>query len=434
MKKISLLICLALIASCGGSPETAPTTTATPTTTLPPIFKTPSPEFQSLGSYDRFDESFENAFSASLTSEFENLSKKMGISTAVYQNGKLWSEVAGNSNENTPLTTASPFAVMSSSKTFLGPLILSQIEEGLYGLNDLLPDLMLDDPDFQSLNHEMIPTATVEQYLLQRSGGGETQSTTPAKYFMMVAPNWKPADFMKLLHEPAGPPGPFRYADANANLLGMLAEHKGEDHLEALYKRKYFDPLNIQAGLRPTMETPSNMTTPYGEKSWYGGAPGWGDLTKIPIFDGFDSIEADGRSAWAGAGIVSTAENMARWAYELYSPNGSAVPSSIREQITTSIVDELVQGFPYPQKYGYMTTLRQHSLSDGRIIESYGHPGGGWGYSSALFYSPDLDVAISILANTELTWDNFRATCTTFTNQEHPAGCIAKGFFETLAE
>ena len=33
MKKISLLICLALVASCGGSSETATTTTAAPTTT-----------------------------------------------------------------------------------------------------------------------------------------------------------------------------------------------------------------------------------------------------------------------------------------------------------------------------------------------------------------------------------------------------------------
>ena len=41
---------------------------------------------------------------------------------------------------------------------------------------------------------------------------------------------------MQLLNEPAGPPGPFRYADANSHLLGMLAEHMGGEHLEALYK------------------------------------------------------------------------------------------------------------------------------------------------------------------------------------------------------
>ena len=33
----------------------------------------------------------------------------------------------------------------------------------------------------------MIPNATVEQYLLQRSGGGGTESTSPAKFFMMVS-------------------------------------------------------------------------------------------------------------------------------------------------------------------------------------------------------------------------------------------------------
>ena len=33
---------------------------------------------------------------------------------------------------------------------------------------------------------------------------------------------------------------------------------------------------------------------------------------------------------------------------------------------------------------------------------TYGHPGGGGGYSSVLMYSPKLDIAISVLANSEL--------------------------------
>ena len=449
MKKISLILCICFLVSCGGNSEittpvttttaapttttTPPTTTTTPptTTTAVPIIKTPAPIFEPLTSFARFEEGVENSFSNALNSEFEKLSRKMGISAAVFSNGKLWSEAVGNADESRLLTTDTPLAVMSSSKTFLGALILNQIEDGLYRLDDYLPDLMINDSDFQTLNKDMIPYATVEQYLLQRSGGGGTESTSPAKFFMMVSPTWRPVDFMKLLNEPAGPPGPFYYADANSNLLGMLAEHIGGDHLEALYKKEFFDPLGIQAGLRPTMQTPENIAIPYGQKAWYGGSPGWGDLTTIELFKDVDSVEADGRGAWAGAGIVSTSENMARWGYELYSTNGNAVSSNVRQQILSSVVDELVDGFPVPQKYGYQTTVRAHSLSDGSIMETYGHPGGGWGYSSALFYSPELDATISVLANTELSFENM-GSCATFFDREHPAGCIARSFLEAL--
>ena len=67
------------------------------------------------------------------------------------------------------------------------------------------------------------------------------------------------------------------------------------------------------------------------------------------------------------------------------------------------------------------------------MIETYGHPGGGWGYSSAFFYSPELDATISILANTELSFENMGG-CATFFDREHPAGCIARDFLEALSE
>ena len=453
------LAALLVVSGCGGGSEiaaptttavpattstAAPTTTAVPatTSTAAPI-KVEAPEFSSSNSHEEFSGALQTAFSQALTSEFEAIPLRMGISAAVHQGttGRLWSQALGNAVASRSMTTATPLSVMSSSKTFLAALVLTQIENGLYSLDDHLPTLLAGDHDFQSLDPSTIPDATVEQYLAQRSGGGDGQSRTPAKYFMMVAPTWKPADLVRLL-EPAGPAGPFRYANANAWLLGMLAEHMGQDHLHALYDRAFFQPLNVQAGLRPTIETPADMAHPYGDRSRWGGAAGsgWGDLTEIEIFAQVDSIEADGRSAWAGAGITSTAENMARWAYELYSPSGLAVSTSIRQQIVESVYDEIVDCCPQPVRYGYMTAFQSFTLSDGTVIETYGHPGGGWGYSSALFYSPALDVSVSVLANTKRTDSPTtrdgapRSSCATQIDFSiDPLACIARGIFETLA-
>ena len=41
-------------------------------------------------------------------------------------------------------------------------------------------------------------------------------------------------------------------------------------------------------------------------------------------------------------------------------------------------------------------------MSDGTSLMTYGHPGGGGGYSSLLLYSPKMDISVSVLANSEL--------------------------------
>ena len=102
-----------------------------------PLIQIASPIFSQLKGYSEFNSELRYAFSTALTNEFNSVYEdKMGISVAVYQNGKLWSMTEGMATTDRPLYVETPFAVMSTSKTFLSALILSQIEEGLYKLND----------------------------------------------------------------------------------------------------------------------------------------------------------------------------------------------------------------------------------------------------------------------------------------------------------
>ena len=110
---------------------------------------------------------------------------------------------------------------------------------------------------------------------------------------------------------------------------------------------------------------------------------------------------------------------MARWAYELYRPDGVAISESVRNQLLDSfsaarIPDWAVTG----ESYGYFVSKRTFQLSDSTTITAYGHPGGGGGYASVMYYSPELDLAISILANSEM---RFRGAC----GPEKPMNCIA---------
>ena len=104
-------------------------TTQAPAVTTP-LIQIATPIFSQLKGYSEFNSELRYAFSTALTNEFNSVYEdKMGISVAVYQNGKLWSMTEGMATIDRPLYVETPFAVMSTSKTFLSALILSQIEE-----------------------------------------------------------------------------------------------------------------------------------------------------------------------------------------------------------------------------------------------------------------------------------------------------------------
>ena len=49
-----------------------------------------------------------------------------------------------------------------------------------------------------------------------------------------------------------------------------------------------------------------------------------------------------------------------------------------------------------------MITQPYISLPDGSEINAYGHPGGEVGWNAWIYYSPALDVALSLHANAEI--------------------------------
>ena len=208
--------------------------------------------------------------------------------------------------------------------------------------------------------------------------------------------------------DPPIPPGTHHYTATSSFLLGLVAEHKGGDNLHALYEAEFFEPLSLKAGLLPHIQTPTNMSRTYSDLTNYGGVPGWGNVQDVAIYSGYDWWETEGRRNWACCGVVSTPESIARWGYELFSPNGSAVSANVRQQLIDSFRD-LTEKAGGPWLYGMHVAMKEQRLSDGTVIQTYGHPGGGSGATSDLFYVPLLDLAIALQANTE---DIFQAaTC-----------------------
>ncbi len=397
--------------------------------------KVSAPDFSASTSYTPFPESLQSAFLTALSNEFEAFDQKMGWSAAVYQNGMLWSDAIGLANESTPMTTSTPMAIMSTSKTFLSALILSQVEGGLYALDDLISVLLADHNGYQSVNKSLIPDASVEQHLRMASGVQELSTTSVEAYLQSLDPNWKPSDALTLVSGPPIPPGTHNYTATSSFLLGLVAEHKGGADLHTLYRTEFFEPLSLKAGLLPHIQTPTNMSSTYADLTNYGGDPGWGNVQDVVFYRDLDYWEAEGRRNWSCCGVVSTPESIARWGYELFSPNGSAVSANVRQQLIDSFQD-LTEKAGGPWLYGMHVAMKEQRLSDGTVIQTYGHPGGGSGATSDLFYVPLLDLAIALQANTEDIFQ--RATCARrgglYSDEPwlSPSDCVAREIIDAV--
>jgi len=428
------------------SPESGPKNTPAPTTKptqFPDVTQIRKPtEFVSSKDYREFDTGLRTLFQTAVDNEFLALEEKAGLSVAVYTDKKLWTYATGEADNNVRMTVDTPLLISSTSKTFLSALILSQIETGLYELTDSLGTVLKNHPDFLSFEPDKVnPEVTIEQMLTMSSGMADFSYNMAGKSASFKEPVWSPFDTVNLIQSPYSAPGAFKYNDTNVVLLGIVAEFYAEESLADLYRAAFINPLNMTAVILPEESiawhtqlfndqaedfTLPRMAMPYTDVSPWGGS-GFGNMIQTAPYGFGYYLGAVGRLRYGCCGIISTPENVARWAYELYRPNGSAISESVRNQLLNSFSEARVPDWAVTgESYGYFASKRTFRLPDSTTITAYGHPGGGGGYSSVMFYSPELDLSISILANSEMS---FKGAC----GPEKPANCIASEIFSAYS-
>ena len=110
-----------------------------------------------------------------------------------------------------------------------------------------------------------------------------------------------------------------------------------------------------------------------------------------------------------------------------YKPRGP--PYMLNRFLLNSFNDEIISLAGEPQHYGYFVAKRNFLLEDGTSLSVVGHPGGGAGYTSGFFYSPSLDISISILANSNLEYARREGGCSEYGTGD----CIGWGLFKAYA-
>lgn len=387
-------------------------------------------------SSNEFKDSTKAAFTAAVDSSFSAATYKRGISVAVYKKGlHTWTYSSGYSDGNmgtavgTAMTDSTPAYAYSITKTFMSALVLTQIENGLYSLNDTVEDLLSSHADYSSFNFSRInKNATVAQ-LLKHTSGMPDYASNVAGLIPMCDPaaSWKPADIITGIvnanfSASNWTNGVFEYSNTNYVLLGMIAEHKGKKNLNTLLSSTFFSKIGIDAVLAPQDSVPSLIAHPYDDAVIFGlGAP-LGSFTDFSIAimavdPSYNYYTGVGRGTWAAGGIIATAEDLAKWGYELYDEYGDAVTSTVRDSIKNSAADD--------GDYGYGVSYNDFTYNDGTEGSKYGHGGSAPGYKTLLRYETREGLSVAIITNV-----NNSATNTGLVDREALADAIFNAYKE----
>jgi CubicO group peptidase (beta-lactamase class C family) len=367
-----------------------------------------APTFQPSNTYESFTETLQTTFQAAVDTEFDQLTDKAGISIAVYSDGKLWKYAKGIATSSADMTVNTPIEIKSTSKTFMSALILDQVDDGMYSLSDTLSNVLADHPGYDSIDKDKInPDVTIDELLSMKSG---LNTYLNSENVVAIETNyiWNPIEHLNMTPSGYNNPGAYKYNDTNTIILAIIAEHAAGKPLNHLYKSIFFDPLDISAALLPQDMGPSDTADEYGDRSKCGDNSGFGRMLDACSWYTKDEwLLSQGKNTWAAAGIVSTAESMARWGYEVYSLQGSAISPSARSKLLNSSSIESVIFANKPHHYGYHIAKYLMELGNDMTIDIYGHIGGGG--KSVMYYSPEIDLSIAILANSSL--DHNRGIC-----------------------
>jgi D-alanyl-D-alanine carboxypeptidase len=232
-----------------------------------------------------------------------------------------------------PLTAGHRFRVASLTKTFVATAALALAEEGA---------VALDEPCGAWLG-DAVPGAgriTVRDLLAHTSGlpdySDDPRSWAP--YVTERSHRWEPRELLAIAaaHPPPFAPGAgCAYSNTNYVVAGLVLEAAAGEPLEAILRRRLFEPLALERTLFPA---DGALPEPYARGYF---APGNG-YVDLPPGAMLDVTDIDPSLAWAAGALVSTADDVARFFRALVAGRLLA-PASMAAMRTTRTTDEGIE-------------------------------------------------------------------------------------------
>jgi len=301
--------------------------------------------------------------------------------------------VAGLSDRetHTPLTSSDRFRIYSITKTFTAVLVLQLVDEGVLTLDDTVSQ-WLDDPAVARIPN--VDKITIRQLLTHTSGVYDYYNGAGSAFVDDAITGegadwskvWTPQEVLAYVdgarHGADFDPGQgVNYSDTGYILLGLIVEQAGGQSVAKQLLTRILDPLGLADTFFAAAEPVPGGTV-----------EGYHRL-------GDDLINVSGINlswAWTQGGMVSTTEDLARFADALFS--GDLIePASLEAMLTFLPADE--QG----REWG-MGVARVQTPMGGLI----GMNGSGPGFVARMYRLP-TGATVVLLTNTNLEDDTVNA-------------------------
>jgi D-alanyl-D-alanine carboxypeptidase len=275
----------------------------------------------------------------------------------------------------------------SVGKTFAAVLALQLVKEGKINLDDKIEKYLGAETWFSRLPNAR--DITVRQLMTHSSGLVRYEFNPKFLQDLRADPDrvWKPEELIAYLFDQKAPfeaGKDWDYSDTNYIVLGMI--------IEKVTGKKYYD-LAVKRILEPLK---LNRTKPQDRRELKGLIQGYAGEGND--FTGKDRVLENGKFTvnpqfeWTGGGMVSNAEDLARWAKLMY--EGKAFDASL--------VPEMLNGVPAKlgrdSKYGLGVIIRKSQSG----VLSYGHSGFFPGYLTEMMYFPEHKISLAVQVNTSV--------------------------------
>lgn len=278
---------------------------------------------------------------------------------------------AGGGSDRAP-TGADHTRVGSLTKTMTATLLLQLLQEGR---------LSLDDPIGKYVDGIPNENATLLQ-LADMTSGIPVYTAQPTFLPTIVADparGWTPDEllgYIKDVKPDAGPGTAWQYNNTNYLLLGMVIEKVTGQPIADVFKERIFDPLGMTdtSFPGPTTELPS----PYLEGVTAQGQPAGTSV---------DSTHWNPSFAFTAGEVISTFDDLKKWADALFSGDGILDPATQQLRLDSTVDVPLTNGY---------------GIGIGNMGGWWGHSGQIFGYTTSVFHSYDLDTTIVIVTNSDV--------------------------------
>ena len=287
----------------------------------------------------------------------------------------------------TPMKPTDLMLAGSVGKTYAAAVALQLVKEGRINLDDKIETYLGREKWFSRLPNAS--EITVRQLMNHTSGLVRYEFKAQFTKDLTANPDkvWKPVELLSYLFDDkaafeAGKG--WDYSDTNYIVLGMIIERVTGNKYYAEAQNRILKPLKLKRTRPQDKRQLKNLIQGYaGEKNPFGGTDAMIKNGKFAINPQFE---------WTGGGIISNAEDLARWAKAMY--EGRAFDATLLPQMLDGVS---APALGRETKYGLGVIIRPT-----RIGLTYGHSGFFPGYMTDVMYFPEKKVALAVQVNSSV--------------------------------